>query len=114
MPIVIGRGGCTIEKLKNSTSTNIVFKEESNIEQLHRTCIISGLPENVELAAKKIQHILEDQPVIETHEIWVPYKTVLSMTAREHESLNHIQHSTNAKIILENDSNTTDLGMIGI
>jgi hypothetical protein len=77
---------------------------------MNRTCVITGSKENVVLAEEKIKYILNNQPIIETYETWVPLRTIINITDRGREILNQIQNSSNAKIILDNLITHEDLG----
>lgn len=99
-----------IQSIQQSTNTKIRFKEESDVDLLERICVITGSLENIKLAEEKIKAILNNQPIIETYETWVPQRSIAKMTERGGELLNHIQNSSNAKIILESSHNVADSG----
>ncbi|KAJ8680678.1 hypothetical protein QAD02_016465 [Eretmocerus hayati] len=108
VPLVVGRGGTVIDCIQKTTKTKIKFLEEKNVDHLKRTCTITGDAENIKLAKEKIKRILTDQPVVETYEINVPYKTIMRMMERGGAILNHIQNSSNAKVIYEANSPVAD------
>ena len=111
VPVIIGRGGTVIQNIQESTNTKISFKEESDVDLIQRTCIITGKPENIKLAEEKIKSILNNQPIVETYETWVPQQTIEKITEKGEEILNKIQNLSNAKIILESSLRTTNLGI---
>ncbi|OXU30178.1 hypothetical protein TSAR_007631 [Trichomalopsis sarcophagae] len=108
VPVIIGRGGTMIQSIQESTNTKIRFREESDVDLLERICIITGSLENIKQAEERIKAILDNQPIIETYETWVPQRSIAKMTERGGEILNHIQNSSNAKIILESSHNVAD------
>jgi hypothetical protein len=49
-----------------------VFFSSSVETDQHRVCVIRGTPEGAQLAESLIHDIILNQPLIETHEIFVP------------------------------------------
>lgn len=111
--MIIGRGGLVLEKIKQSTSTNISFKQETDVNLPDRICLITGTLKNIKLAEKEIQCILNNQPLIETYEKLVPQRTINSIQQRGGQLLNQIQNSSNAKItILDHPVVSADSGRL--
>lgn len=108
---MIGRAGSVIREIQEFTNTKISFKEDTDVDSPIRTCVITGDLDNIKLAEEKIKSILNNQPIIETYEKLVPYRTIAKITERNGALLRQIQNSSNAKLIIESLSNITDLGM---
>ncbi|XP_078050361.1 tudor and KH domain containing protein papi isoform X2 [Augochlora pura] len=97
---VIGRGGCVLKNLEEKTGTRICF-EEDNIQCPDRVCIIRGPSVNTQMAQVMIGSIIDNQPIIETYEIFVPQKACSRIVGRYGESKHYVQTITGAKIIVE-------------
>nr|XP_033338401.1 tudor and KH domain-containing protein homolog isoform X2 [Megalopta genalis] len=100
VPAVIGRGGCVIKEVEKKTGTRIYFKED-DLESPNRICLIRGLYENTQLAQEMIKSIIDNQPIIEIYEIFVPNKACSKILGRNGETIQKIQTITGAKIIIE-------------
>ncbi|XP_029049478.2 tudor and KH domain-containing protein homolog [Osmia bicornis bicornis] len=100
VPAVIGRGGSMIQDVQNKTGTQIHFKKE-DVECSERICIIRGSHEATQLAEKMIKSIIENQPIIEIYEMYVPQKACGRIIGKGGEVIQHIQISSGAKIIVE-------------
>ncbi|KZC10383.1 Tudor and KH domain-containing protein [Dufourea novaeangliae] len=100
VPAVIGRGGSVIKDVQSKTGTQIHFKED-NLECSERVCIIRGTYESTCFAQEMIKSIIENQPLIETYEIYVPQKACARIIGRGGESVQEIQRSSSAKVIIE-------------
>ncbi|KOC67666.1 Tudor and KH domain-containing protein [Habropoda laboriosa] len=101
VPAVIGRGGSVIKDMQDKTGTHIHF-EEDNIECPNRICIIRGSYAGVHLAEEMIKSIIQNQPIIETYEMYVPQKACGKIIGRGGENIQQIQTMSSAKIIVEN------------
>ncbi|XP_012134855.1 tudor and KH domain containing protein papi isoform X2 [Megachile rotundata] len=100
VPAVIGRGGSTIKDVQNKTGTQIHFKED-NIECPDRVCLIKGSHEATQLAERMIKSIIENQPIIETYEIYVPHNACRRIIGKGGEVIHQIQSTSSAKITVE-------------
>uniref|UniRef100_V9IFX4 Tudor and KH domain-containing protein n=1 Tax=Apis cerana TaxID=7461 RepID=V9IFX4_APICE len=100
VPAVIGRGGSMIKDIQNKTGTQIHFKED-NIDCPDRICIIKGSYEGVHLAEEMIKSVIQNQPIIETYEMYVPQKACGRIIGRGGEVIHQIQATSSAKIIIE-------------
>ncbi|XP_031366312.1 tudor and KH domain-containing protein homolog [Apis dorsata] len=100
VPAVIGRGGSMIKDIQNKTGTQIHFKED-NIDCPDRICIIKGSYESVHLAEEMIKSIIQNQPIIETYEMYVPQRACGRIIGRGGEVIHQIQATSSAKVIIE-------------
>ncbi|XP_031841503.2 tudor and KH domain containing protein papi isoform X1 [Nomia melanderi] len=100
VPAVIGRGGSVIKDVQNKSGTQIFFKED-NLECPERICIIRGTYECTQLAQEMIKSIIENQPVIETYEIYIPQRACGRIIGRGGESIHQIQITSGAKVMVE-------------
>lgn len=89
-----------IKDVQNKTGTQIHFKEE-NIECADRICIIKGGYEAVHLAEEMIKSIIENQPIIETYEMFIPQKACGKIIGKGGEIIQQMQTSSGAKIVIE-------------
>ncbi|XP_053971961.1 tudor and KH domain-containing protein homolog isoform X1 [Hylaeus volcanicus] len=108
VPAVIGRGGSVVKDVQNKTGTQIYFKED-NLECPDRICIIRGTFEAVHFAEEMIKSIIENQPIIETYEMYVPQNSCGRIIGRGGESIMQIQASSRAKVIIESGFTPYDL-----
>lgn len=100
VPVVIGRGGNMIKSIENTTGTRIRF-EDDNPDIVKRTCFIKGSAEGLRMAEAMIQNLMASQPLIETYETYVLQRICPKIIGRAGETINEIQSSTKAKIIVE-------------
>ncbi|CAD6216288.1 GSCOCG00004439001-RA-CDS [Cotesia congregata] len=107
VPAVIGRGGSTIKDIEQRTSTKIRFSED-NVDNPTRICFIKGTFECIKLAEALVIDIIENQPVIETYEMFVPTRVRSLLLADRGEVINTIQATSNAKLIVEKGFSTDD------
>lgn len=107
VPAVIGRGGSTIKDIEQRTSTKIRFSED-NVDNPTRICFIKGTFECIKLAEAFIIDIVENQPIIETYEMFVPTRVRSLLLADRGEVINTIQATSNAKLIIEKGFSTDD------
>lgn len=102
VPAIIGRGGAVLRDIQESTSVQISFKEESDVESPVRVCLLTGKIENIRRAEEKIKSIITNQPLIETYETYVPEKSIGRINGAGGRNMKQIQHSSKAKVILTN------------
>ncbi|XP_012227770.1 tudor and KH domain-containing protein homolog isoform X2 [Linepithema humile] len=70
---VIGRGGSVINNIRTMTGTRISMDDD--IDCLNCTCTIQGNDmESILLAESLIKNIIDNQPIIETYELFVPHE----------------------------------------
>ncbi|XP_076239155.1 tudor and KH domain containing protein papi [Calliopsis andreniformis] len=105
VPAIIGRGGSVIKDVQNKTGTQIYFKED-NVECPERICFIKGTFEAVHLAEEVIKSIIINQPIIETYEMYVPQKACGRIIGKGGESIQQIQTTSSAKVIVESGFGT--------
>lgn len=89
-----------IKDIQNKTGTQIHFKEE-NVESADRICIIKGGYEAVHLVEEMIKSLIENQPIIETYEMFIPQKACGKIIGKGGEIIQQMQTSSGAKIIIE-------------
>lgn len=111
VPAVIGRGGAVIKDVQDKTGTQIHFKDD-NVECPDRICIIRGTYEATHLAEEMIKSIIENQPIIETYEMYVPQKACGRIIGKGGDIIKHIQTTSCAKIIVENSYAPYDPSML--
>lgn len=96
---IIGRGGSVIKDIQDKTGTHITMNKD-DIESPDRICFIRGNEmEGIRLAESMIKNIIDNQPVIEIYELFVPYETCKKALRRN--TVQQIQRSSGAKLIIE-------------
>lgn len=101
---IIGRGGSMIQKIQDATGTHIIMNS-SDIEFPYCLCIIQGNEiEGIRLAESMIKNIIDNQPIIETYELLVPYETCgyFGILKKHGDTVQQIQRSSGVKLIMEN------------
>ncbi|XP_050457964.1 tudor and KH domain-containing protein-like isoform X2 [Cataglyphis hispanica] len=114
---VIGRGGSMIQKIQDATGT-IIIMSNNDIECPYRLCMIHGNEiEGIRLAKSMIKNIVDNQPIIETYEMFVPFEVCGSFgigyfgILKKHGGIvQQIQRSSGAKLTLENDVHKSEDG----
>lgn len=99
---VIGRGGSVIQNIQDKTGTHISMNS-NDIESSDRLCIIRGNEmEGIRLAESMIKNIIDNQPVIETYELFVPHEACgnFGILRRTGDTVQQIQRSSGAKLII--------------
>lgn len=104
--VVIGRGGSSVKDIQEKTDTRIIFKDELGNDQ-YRICVIQGNREGTQLAESLIHDIILNQPLIESHEMFVPQRACGRIIGRNGDTIRSISRASNAKIIVEGSSGDT-------
>ena len=107
---IIGRGGSVIKDIQDKTGTHITMNKD-DIESPDRICFIRGNEmEGIRLAESMIKNIIDNQPVIEIYELFVPYETCKKALRRN--TVQQIQRSSGAKLIIESVADKSEAGRI--
>lgn len=107
---IIGRGGSVIRDIESKTGTHINMNT-NDIESPDTICIIRGNEmEGIRLAESMIKNILDNQPIIETYELFVPLEACgnFGILRRNGNIVQQIQRSSGAKLIIENNAHKTE------
>lgn len=103
---IIGRGGSVIRDIESKTGTHINMNT-NDIESPYAICIIRGNEmEGIRLAESIIKNILDNQPIIETYELFVPLEACGNL--KRNGNIQQIQRSSGAKLIIENNVHKTE------
>lgn len=79
----------------------------NDIESPYAICIIRGNEmEGIRLAESIIKNILDNQPIIETYELFVPLEACGNL--KRNGNIQQIQRSSGAKLIIENNVHKTE------
>lgn len=100
--IVIGRGGNNIKEIQAISDTKINFKDEKVTDE-YKICVIRGTAEAAQYAESLIHEVIVSQPLIETHEMFVPIQACGRIIGKNGENIRAISRNSNAKIIIENN-----------
>lgn len=101
---IIGKQGCTIRDIEKKSGATINLRKRINNKKFDSTdkiCLISGSAESVKLAQVMIQNIIDNVPVIDTYEFYVPYKAVKHILGKGRQNLQKIQEISHAKVIID-------------
>nr|CAD7460149.1 unnamed protein product [Timema tahoe] len=105
--VIIGRGGSNIKSIQDQTNTKIHFKDELETDEF-RVCVIRGTADSAQVAEFMIRDLILNQPLIETVEIKIPQRAVGRIIGKGGETIRSISRASNAKITVENISQTDD------
>lgn len=98
---LIGRNGSNIKQLQEQSNTRINFKDcEGTKEKL---CIIRGSVESCHIAYNLIQEFINNQPILESEDFWVPVGCVKNIIGRGGEKINEIRSLSGAKLTIVDD-----------
>lgn len=104
---VIGKGGNVIKNIEEVTNTRIKMEKE-NFSSERICCIRSDDVENIHSAQNMIQSIINNLPVIETFELFVPFEASRRIFKRNSSNFaQEIQKTYGAKVIVENTAHKT-------
>ncbi|KAG5345714.1 TDRKH protein, partial [Acromyrmex heyeri] len=111
---VIGKGGAVIRNIEELTNTHIKM-EKADLYCSDRVCYIrSDNAENIYSAQNMIQSIINNLPIIETFELFVPFevsKRIFKKNWNNFGFAQEIQKTYGTKIILESDPHKTETGL---
>ncbi|XP_018343282.1 PREDICTED: tudor and KH domain-containing protein-like isoform X2 [Trachymyrmex septentrionalis] len=111
---VIGKGGAVIRNIEELTNTCIKM-EKADLYCSDRVCYIwSDNAENIYSAENMIQSIINNLPVIETFELFVPFEVsrrIFKKNWNDFGFVQEIRKTHGTKIILESDPHKTETGL---
>ncbi|KAG5312868.1 TDRKH protein, partial [Pseudoatta argentina] len=111
---VIGKGGAVIRNIEELTNTRIKM-EQADLFCSDRVCYIrSDNAENIYSAQNMVQSIINNLPIIETFELFIPFevsKRILKQNWNNFGFAQEIQKTYGTKIILESDPHKTETGL---
>ncbi|XP_077271197.1 tudor and KH domain containing protein papi [Temnothorax americanus] len=102
VPAVIGKGGTVITNIQELTNTRIKMDEEIPFDSERICNIWSDDMKNITSARSMIQYIVENQPVIETFELFLPFGASKEVFRRPAEFVQQIQKTYGVKVTVEN------------
>lgn len=106
---IIGKGGTVVKNIQELTNTYIKMEKENFSSE--RVCYIrSDDIENIYSAQNMIQNIINNLPIIETFELFVPFEASKKVFKRNLNTISfvqEIQKSYGAKVIVENNAHKT-------
>lgn len=110
---IIGKGGTVVKNIQELTNTYIKMEKENFSSE--RVCYIrSDDIENIYSAQNMIQNIINNLPIIETFELFVPFEASKKVFKRNLNTISfvqEIQKSYGAKVIVENNAHKTATGL---
>ncbi|KAL7632933.1 UNVERIFIED_CONTAM: hypothetical protein RMT77_016760 [Armadillidium vulgare] len=102
---LIGRQGCNIKKIQESTSTAIKFRDEENGE---RTCVIRGKLEKAIKAKEVILNTFQNIPDVLIEELEIPNSMIGKIIGRNGCTIHKIQRMSGANVkVSDLDQNKT-------
>uniref|UniRef100_A0A8D8Q077 Tudor and KH domain-containing protein n=1 Tax=Cacopsylla melanoneura TaxID=428564 RepID=A0A8D8Q077_9HEMI len=104
--MIIGRNGSNLKYIEKQTDTRINVDDENDENSTIRTLTIRGSSDSVQNAESLVYSQINNQPVIEVKEIFIPTSAVGRVIGKVGTSIKEIIKKSNAKV--EVDSNRTD------
>lgn len=98
--VLIGRGGKNIKQIQEQSNTRISFQERENKDTL---CVIRGSIEACHMAENLIQEFINNQPVVECEDLFIPQQCVSRIIGRDGERIRDLCARSGAKICVDND-----------
>ncbi|KAL3274310.1 hypothetical protein HHI36_015713 [Cryptolaemus montrouzieri] len=98
---IIGRNGKNIKNVQEISGTKINFR--NNDEKGERICVIRGSVEACLIAENIIREFIDNQPVIESEELWIPKAAAGKIIGRLGETIAEMQSISGAKISVVTD-----------
>lgn len=95
---LIGRNGSNIKQIQEQSNSRINFKDKDGSQE--KICIIRGSVDSCNIAYNLIQEFINNQPVLEIEELWVPPACIKRIIGRGGEKINEIQSLSGAKLII--------------
>ncbi|XP_076271261.1 tudor and KH domain-containing protein homolog [Rhynchophorus ferrugineus] len=93
---LIGRNGSNIKEFQDLSGTKINFKDREGIEE--KICVIKGSVEGCNVAWRLIQDFINNQPIFESEDLWIPTGCVRNVIGRGGEKINEIRSLSGAKL----------------
>lgn len=94
---LIGRNGKNIKLLQEQSNTKINFRDCNGDDNL-KLCIIRGSEEACHIAESLIKDFIENQPIIESEDVWVPISCVGKIIGRGGEKISELRSASGAKV----------------
>lgn len=95
---LIGRNGKNIKLIQEQSNTKINFRDCDGVNEHLKVCVIRGSDEACNVAKSLIKTFIDNQPVIECEDIWVPQSCVGKIIGRGGEKISEIKSSSGAVI----------------
>lgn len=98
---LIGRNGKNIKLIQEQSNTRINFKDWDEID--NKLCVIRGSIEACNVAENLILDFINNQPVLESEDTWVPAICIGKIIGRCGEKISEIRNLSGAKLIIGDD-----------
>lgn len=98
---LIGRNGKNIKLIQEQSNTRINFKDRDGSDD--KLCVIRGSIEACNVAENLILDFINNQPVLESEDIWVPVVCIGKIIGRCGEKISDIRSLSGAKLIVGDD-----------
>ncbi|KAG5879378.1 hypothetical protein JTB14_032084 [Gonioctena quinquepunctata] len=98
---LIGRNGKCIKEFQELSNTRINFKDLEGCEE--RICVIRGTVEACLIAENLIQEFINNQPALESEDMWVATSAIGKIIGRGGEKISEIRSLSGAKINVNDD-----------
>lgn len=103
MGTLIGRGGSNIRNIQEKTGARINCGDEGTQE--YRIVTIQGTPEAAQLAESIIHETILNQPLVLSHEMWVPATACGRIIGKGGESIRSITRTSCARVLVDSAGN---------
>lgn len=95
---LIGRNGKNIKLIQEQSNTKINFRDSDVGNENVKLCVIRGSDEACNVAQNLIKDFIDNQPVIECEDVWVPLVCVGKIIGRGGEKISELRSLSGAKI----------------
>lgn len=95
---LIGRNGKNIKLIQEQSNTKIIFRDCDGVNENFKVCVIKGTDESCNIAQSLIKDFIDNQPVIECEDLWVPISCVGKIIGRGGEKISELRSLSGAKI----------------
>ncbi|EFA09059.1 tudor and KH domain-containing protein homolog [Tribolium castaneum] len=99
--VLIGRGGKNIKLIQEQSNTRINFKEREG--QQEAICVIRGTIEACNIAENLVQEFVNNQPVLECEDVYVPQGCIARIIGRDGDRIREICCKSGAKVTVDDN-----------
>ncbi|VEN48438.1 unnamed protein product [Callosobruchus maculatus] len=104
--VLIGRNGKNIKQIQEQSNTRINFKEREDSD--NKICVIRGSVEACNIADNLIQEFINNQPILESEDIWIPIGCIGKVIGRNGDKISEIRNLSGAKLtVCDNEKGLT-------
>ncbi|XP_044272640.1 tudor and KH domain-containing protein homolog [Tribolium madens] len=99
--VLIGRGGKNIKLIQEQSNTRINFKDREGHDET--ICVIRGTIEACNIAENLVAEFINNQPVLECEDVFVPQGCIARIIGRDGERIRQICCRSGAKVTVDDN-----------